>query len=71
MAKAMRVETLFLLTNFSLCDNLTEKDSNHWINEFTVRPVNVGVKGTELWISKNQLISFKVHDIEAFHVLLA
>jgi hypothetical protein len=28
MAKAMRVETLFLLTNFSSRDNFTEKDNN-------------------------------------------
>jgi hypothetical protein len=27
MAKAMRVETLFLLTNFSSRDNFTEKDN--------------------------------------------
>ena len=37
MAKAMRVETLFLLTNLSSCDNFTEKDNNGGVVEHTIK----------------------------------
>ena len=41
-----------------------------WPNEFTVGPVNVRVKCTEPWITKDKAVSSEVGDIELFHDFL-
>ena len=43
---------------------------DHGTKEFTIWPVNVGVKGAEPWVTKDQSISSKVHDIESFSTFL-
>ena len=43
---------------------------NAWPNEFTLRPVNIGVKGAEPWVTKDKSISSKVRDVKSFRNFL-
>jgi len=45
-------------------------DFHSGANKFTAGPINVGVKGAELWVSKDHSIRSEVSDIEAFSAFL-